>query len=117
MLDQKDNVKSMVLLEAHGSYFGAIARNGEPTPLPSPDYLLTAQVATHALRSIKQGLTEKAENFNMESTAKTVKSIIAHYSALRDIVNQENTDCDFIISRSMDVVLDEKIAKKAKRSL
>lgn len=95
--ESNDSIKSITILEARGACSGATGRNGGHL---RPD--LYGHIPTYIERGGVQAGAEVAE-FE-----------IAHIKALKKIVEEEKIDCDFSLSRTIDVWCNEESAKKAK---
>lgn len=50
----------------------------------------------------------------MEAAAEISKHEVAHIQAIKQLVEEENIDCDFTLTRTFDVFLDEEFANKSK---
>ena len=91
--------QSMTLLEARGVCSGATGRNGGHL---RPD--LYGHIPTYAKRA---GLQAAAELAEFE---------ISHVPALKQFIESENIDCDFVLARSVDVWSNQEAADTAKQS-
>ncbi|RDW77707.1 FAD dependent oxidoreductase superfamily-like protein [Coleophoma cylindrospora] len=95
--EASDSIKSITILEARGACSGATGRNGGHM---RPD--LYGHIPTYVERG---GVQAGAEIAEFE---------IAHVKAIKRIVEAEKIDCDFTLSRTIDVWCNEESAKKAK---
>lgn len=85
---------SITILEARSLCLGATARNGGHLKLGVPRY--------HAM--LKQ--------YGPEVANELADFHLAHIYAIKAIVDKENIDCDFLLTRTFDVFMDEDQAKE-----
>lgn len=88
---------SITLLEARGACSGATGRNGGHL---RPD--LYGHIPTYI------------ERFGVETAAELAEFEISHVKAIKDIVAKEKIDCDFTLTRTVDVWANQAAADKAK---
>lgn len=91
-----DRPPKTVMLEARGICSGATGRNGGHL---KPDLYLA-----HINYEAKYGAEEAARIINFE---------FDHIKAIKDLVEEEKIDCDFVLTRSCDVHLNTAAAEKA----
>ncbi|PCG97432.1 FAD dependent oxidoreductase [Penicillium occitanis (nom. inval.)] len=89
---------SITILEARGACSGATGRNGGHL---RPDFY--GYIPTYMNRVDAEAGLEIAE-FE-----------IAHINAIKKVIEKENIDCDFTLTRTIDVWCDEESAKQAKK--
>ncbi|KAH8660849.1 FAD dependent oxidoreductase-domain-containing protein [Tricladium varicosporioides] len=89
--------KSITILEARGACSGATGRNGGHL---RPD--LYGHIPTYVDRA------------GAEAAAEIAEFEIAHVQEIKKIVEEENIDCDFTLTRTIDTWCNEEAAKKAK---
>ncbi|CAK42994.1 hypothetical protein CBS115989_54 [Aspergillus niger] len=94
---QGDKSTSITLLEARQICSGATGRNGGHL---RPD--IYGHIPTYIERS------------GLEAGLEIAEFEYAHIQALKDLLREENIDCDLNITRNMNVYLDEESAEKAK---
>ncbi|KAJ5145090.1 hypothetical protein N7448_002482 [Penicillium atrosanguineum] len=85
---------SVVLLEARQACSGATGRNGGHTKLATP--------VIHRL----------AETHGIEAAAQIVCHQLDQLTALKEVVDKEDIDCEFLSTRSFDIFFDEKHAQQ-----
>ncbi len=56
------------------------------------------------------------EKYGYEAAAEISRFEIAHLEAIRDLVEEEQIDCDLTLTRTFDVFLDEEYAKTSKEA-
>jgi hypothetical protein len=95
----KDHVdtKSITILEARGACSGATGRNGGHM---RPD--LYGHIPTYVNRA------------GPEAAAEIAEFEIAHVHAIKKVIEEEKIDCDFTLTRSIDVWCNEEAAKNAR---
>lgn len=89
--------KSITILEARSACSGATGRNGGHL---RPD--LYGHIPTYIDRA------------GPEAGAEIAEFEIAHVHAIKKVIEEEGIDCDFTLTRSIDVWCNEEAAKKAK---
>lgn len=97
----KDNPKppSIVLLEARSVCSGASGRNGG-----------------HVKPDTYFNVTKYANLFGLEAAAQLAAFEASHVHAIKDLVEAENIDCDFHLTRAIDVYLSPEHAKKTEEA-
>jgi choline dehydrogenase-like flavoprotein len=90
--------QSITILEARGACSGATGRNGGHL---RPDFY--GHIPTYVDRAGAEAGLEIAE-FE-----------IAHVNAIRKVIDEEKIDCDFTLTRTIDVWCNEQSAKQAKQ--
>ncbi|KAK2027588.1 FAD dependent oxidoreductase [Colletotrichum zoysiae] len=99
--DVEESSRSTVtILEAREACSGATARNGG-----------------HVRPDLFAGLPSRIKKFGQEAADEVALFELANFHAVRDLVREENIDCDFRVTTSMAVVRDETLAKEMKDSL
>ncbi|KAK2039421.1 FAD dependent oxidoreductase [Colletotrichum somersetense] len=99
--DVEESSRSTVtILEAREACSGATARNGG-----------------HVRPDLFAGLPSRIKKFGQEAADEVALFELANFHAVRDLVREENVDCDFRVTTSMAVVRDESLAKEMKDSL
>lgn len=59
-------------------------------------------------------MADYIEKYGMEAAAEISNFEIAHVQAIKNLVEEKHIDCDFTLTRTFDVFLDEEHAKKSK---
>jgi hypothetical protein len=95
--DHKGSDRSITILEARGVCSGATGRNGGHL---RPDFY--GHIPTYIDRA---GARAGAEIAEFE---------IAHLPAIKKVIEEENIDCDFTLTRTIDVWCNEEAASRAK---
>ncbi|KAI5458905.1 FAD dependent oxidoreductase-domain-containing protein [Mariannaea sp. PMI_226] len=95
LLKDNPNPPSIVLLEARKLCSGATGRNGGHV---KPDTYFNAPKYTKL--------------YGAEAAAELVAFEVSHVLAIKDLVESEDLDCDFHLTRSIDVYLDSEHAKQ-----
>lgn len=90
---------SIAILEARQLCSGATGRNGGHLKLAVPH------------------VTEVLEKYGKEAAAEVGEFHIKQIYALKDIVDNEELDCDFLLTRSFDVFMDEGQAAREERMI
>lgn len=85
---------SIVILEAREICSGASGRNGG-----------------HVKPDVYFNLTKYSKKFGVEAATEFAKFEAANVMAVKDVVERESIDCDFVLTRAMDVYLDERQAE------
>lgn len=98
LVSEKICTDSITILEARGACSGATGRNGGHL---RPD--LYGHIPTYIDRTSAEAGLEIAE-FE-----------IAHVNAIKKVIEKEKIDCDFTLTRTIDVWCDEESAKQAKQ--
>lgn len=88
---------SVTILEARGACSGATGRNGGHV---RPD--LAGHIPTFIRR------------YGLEAGEEYAKYEISHLKAIKKIIEEEKIDCDFILTRTCNVFLDEGVADQAR---
>ncbi|CAD6576691.1 MAG: hypothetical protein ASARMPREDX12_007974 [Alectoria sarmentosa] len=97
LYDEDPSPPSIVLLEARQACSGATARNGG-----------------HLRPEVYFGMSDYIEKHGMEAAAEISNHEVAHIQAIKRLVEKEQIDCDFTLTRTFDVFLDEAFANKSK---
>jgi hypothetical protein len=100
LLEQGSGPKSIVILEAREACSGATGRNGGHLK-PDPYYRAASALKTHG-----KDAAEELASFE----ARQVKEI-------KKLVEEENIDCDFVVTRASDVCLYEEARADLKSGL
>ncbi|CAI7641217.1 unnamed protein product [Penicillium glandicola] len=95
--EASDNNLSITILEARGVCSGATGRNGGH---------LRPDMYTPMTRAINRGGVERA--------LEVIEFEIAHIHAVKALIEKEQIDCDFTLTRSIDTWSNEEAARKAK---
>lgn len=103
---------SIVLLEARQACSGATSRNGKLQSRKASQ--LTMDTGGHLRPEIYFQMPEYVERYGLEMAAQISNFEISHIQVFKDLVEKEKIDCDFILTRSMDVFLNEEHALKSK---
>ncbi|KAK2059741.1 FAD dependent oxidoreductase [Colletotrichum caudatum] len=99
--DVEESSRSTVtILEAREACSGATARNGG-----------------HVRPDLFAGLPSRIKKFGQKAADEVALFELANFHAVRDLVREENIDCDFRVTTSMAVVRDESLAREMKDSL
>ena len=88
---------SVTILEARGLCSGATGRNGG-----------------HLRPDMYGQMHKLLKNGGIEKGIEVVEFEVAHLHALKDLIEKEKIDCDFTLTRSIDVWCNEKAAIRAK---
>ena len=59
-------------------------------------------------------MANNIDKYGLEAAAEMSNFEIAHIQAIKNLVENENIDCDFILTRSFDVFMSQAFAKKSK---
>lgn len=93
--DQRSQSKpSILILEAREICSGASGRNGG-----------------HVKPDVYFNLTKYSKKFGVEAATEFAKFEAANVTAVKNVVEKESIDCDFVLTRAMDVYLDERQAE------
>lgn len=95
--DYPDAKKSIAILEARGACSGATGRNGG-----------------HARPDFCGHITTYMDRAGVRAGAEIAEFEISTLRALKKFITEENIDCDFTLTRSIDVWCNEDAAAKAK---
>ncbi|EAW15257.1 NAD(P)/FAD-dependent oxidoreductase [Aspergillus clavatus NRRL 1] len=98
LTDFTERVGSITILEARGACSGATGRNGGHL---RPD--LYGHIPTYIERA------------GAEAGAEIAEFEIAHVHAIKQLIEREQIDCDFMLTRTMDVWCNAEAAEKARR--
>lgn len=98
LLHKHPNINSITILEARGACSGATGRNGGHL---RPD--LYGHIPTYIDRA------------GPEAAAEIAEFEIAHIQAIKKLVESEQIDCDFRLTRTIDVWCNEQAAEGAKK--
>lgn len=93
-----DNKLSITLLEARGLCSGATGRNGG-----------------HLRPDMYSSMPKFIDRAGIERAVEVVEFEVAHLNAIKSLIEEENIDCDFTLTRSVDVWCNEEAAIKAKK--
>jgi len=96
--DDSNNKLSVAILEARGVCSGASGRNGGHL---RPD--MYGHIPTHMARG------------GIEAGLEIAEFEIAHLAAVKKLIAMEKIDCDFTLTRSVDVWCNQEAANKAKK--
>ncbi|KAI9834771.1 MAG: hypothetical protein M1819_002857 [Sarea resinae] len=96
LLDGNAPPCSIVILEARQACSGATGRNGGHL---RPDFASSA---------------EHIERYGAAAAAEILRFETSHIPAIRDIIRREDIDCNFVLTKSLAVLLDEDDARHAK---
>lgn len=89
---------SVLILEARQACSGATARNGG-----------------HIRADIYFGTPKFAEMYGTEDAVKLAQFEVEHVWAVKDVVEKEKIECDFVLTRYCDVSLDEEFAEQTQK--
>jgi hypothetical protein len=70
----------------------------------------------HLKPSPHQQIINNAQKYGLEAALELARFEIAHIPAMKELVEKENIDCDFHITRAVDVQLDDDYCQKVKQS-
>lgn len=106
---------SIVVLEAREACSGATGRNGTITSLQYHK-LIRANVRPggHLKPDPFNRPDALIEEFGVEAAAEAVAFEAEHVDAIKELVEKENIDCDFIVTRAVDVQFTESTRDKLK---
>lgn len=62
------------------------------------------------------GMSDYIKNYGVEAAAEISNHEIAHIQAIKSLVENEHIECDFTLTRTFDVFLDEEFANKSKEA-
>lgn len=102
---------SVVLLEARQACAGATGRNGEPKTAIQTSLIADlfkgghTKLATHYIHRL-------TETHGSKAAAQMVHHQLDQLTALREVVDKEGIDCQFLSTRSYDIFFDEKHAEE-----
>ncbi|KAL3260504.1 hypothetical protein ABHI18_004531 [Aspergillus niger] len=93
----KDNPSppSVVILEAREACSGATGRNGG-----------------HLKPDVYLNLPKHIKKYGVEAAVEVAKFEASQVHAVKELVETENIDCDFVLTRACDATLDEKLARE-----
>ncbi|KAJ5963434.1 uncharacterized protein N7479_003310 [Penicillium vulpinum] len=91
------NNLSITILESRAVCSGATGRNGG-----------------HLRPDMYTPMTRVIDRAGIENALEVIEFEIAHVQAIKSLVEKENIDCDFTLTRSIDVWCNEEAAQKAK---
>ncbi|CAG9950586.1 unnamed protein product [Clonostachys rosea f. rosea IK726] len=94
LLKDNPNPPSIILLEARGICSGATGRNGG-----------------HVKPDTYSDIPKFAKLFGIDEAAQLAEFEASHVYAVKDLVQKENIDCDFHVTRALDVYLEPAHAK------
>ncbi|GAB7351047.1 hypothetical protein MBLNU459_g1529t1 [Dothideomycetes sp. NU459] len=97
LLDENPSPPSIVILEAREACSGATGRNGG-----------------HLKPDVYFQVPKYQKLFGNEAAAEIARFEASQVYAVKDLVEKENIDCDFTLTRAVDVCLDEEHAAKCK---
>ena len=95
LYDENPSPPSVVILEAREACSGATGRNGGHL---KPDAFFN--------------LSRNIEKFGTRRAVEVAKFETLQVSAVKELVEKEGIDCDFVLTRTCDAILDEKLAKE-----
>ncbi|VUC24910.1 unnamed protein product [Clonostachys rosea] len=98
ILDNNPSPPSMVILEARQACSGATARNGG-----------------HVKPDLYYRVPQYVRLYGKQAAADMALFEMNHVQAVKDLVEKESIDCDFVLTRAFDVILDPELAKKTKK--
>ncbi|KAF4806272.1 Gamma-glutamylputrescine oxidoreductase [Colletotrichum siamense] len=98
ILDNNSSPPSMVILEARQACSGATGRNGG-----------------HVKPDLYYRVPQYARMYGKKAAAEMAVFEMSHVQAIKDLVEKEKIDCDFVLTRAYDVILDPGLAEKTKR--
>ena len=61
-------------------------------------------------------MSDYIEKYGVEAAAEISNHEVAHIQAIKKLVEKEHIDCDFTLTRTFDVFLDEEFARKSKEA-
>lgn len=117
LLDNNTTPPSVVILEAREACFGATGRNGIPS-LPTKTITFTDWLVTggHIKPDLYFNILKYSQKYGAQNAAEFAKFEAANDLAVKDLVEKENIDCDYHLTRAMDVYLDPEHAKQTEHS-
>lgn len=68
----------------------------------------------HLRPEVYFGMSDYIERYGIEAAAEISNHEVAHIQAIKKLVEKEHIDCDFTLTRTFDVFLDETFANKSK---
>ncbi|KIW21042.1 hypothetical protein PV08_01621 [Exophiala spinifera] len=94
-----ESAPSITILEARQVCSGATGRNGGHLKLAS------------------WIVKDKLEQWSVEASRELIRSHLAHIMALKNVIEKEEIDCDFLVTRSFDVFMDSGEARQSEGNL
>ena len=95
----EDPELSITILEARSACSGATGRNGG-----------------HVRPDLYGHIPDYIEKYGLDAAVELAEFEIAHVWAIKELIEKENIDCDFTLTRSMDVFCNPDAAANAKES-
>lgn len=111
--DNSPDPSKVVMLEAREACSGASGRNGEDTlhgPRAHPVSCLTVS-GGHIKPDVYYNILKYTEKYGMADAAAFARFEAANVLAVKELVELERIDCDFVLTRALDVYLDEEHAR------
>ncbi|KAF7197943.1 Gamma-glutamylputrescine oxidoreductase [Pseudocercospora fuligena] len=109
---------SIAILEAREACSGATGRNGGHLK-PDPYYRAAGEITRRTLFQIFLLTTCKGalRKYGRDAAEEVSSFEQRHVKAIKELVEKENIDCDFVVTRATDVCLYEDIRKELKSGL
>ena len=70
----------------------------------------------HLRPDVYFGMSGYIERYGLDAAVEISNHEVAHLQAIKELVEKEQIDCDFTLSRTFDVFLDEELAHKTKEA-
>ena len=70
----------------------------------------------HLRPEVYFGMADYVDRLGLKAAAEISNHEISHIQAIKTLVEKEKTDCDFTLTRTFDVFLDEDMAEKSKHA-
>jgi glycine/D-amino acid oxidase-like deaminating enzyme len=112
LLQNNDLPPSIVMLEARGACSGASARNGKNDPFILDSYLNQySNLGGHVKPDVYYNILKYTRKYGAEAAASFARFESANVIAIKQLVEKERIDCDFVLTRAVDAYLDAEHAK------
>lgn len=83
----------------------------------SPAFQLTIETGGHLRPDLYGHIPTYLERYGAEAAAEVANFEVEHIKAVKDLLAEEDIDCDMNITRNMNVYLNEAAGKKAKSTV
>jgi len=108
---------SITILEARGACSGATGRNGRYLFLGSAlNTCIHRYLGGHLRPDLYGHIPTYIKRFGVKAGEEFAKFEISHVNAIRKIIQEENIECDFTLTRTCSAFTNQRVAEAAKAS-
>lgn len=122
--DGNPSPPSVLILEAREACSGATGRNGT-LKMTSPfenhscgftNRWLTSFIGGHIKPDIFYSIPKNSKRYGPKAASQLARFEASQLTAIKNLVQKEQIDCDFVLTRTCDAIIDPSVAKDAEKA-